>query len=536
MPIHMQNKTIMKTINVNDNLLINPSIDLIRDHIVKNDEGVIAINNAAMVDTGIFTGRSPQDKYIVEEDSTKDNIWWGPVNRKIDSSVFDRLHNKVVDYYNSDNRSTYMFNGFAGADYENRLSVRVYAKKAWQYHFCRNMFINLKNNSKENFKPDFTIINASDVINDEFKNDGMNSEVFIIFNLKKRIAIIGGTEYGGEMKKGIFSVLHYMLPLKGILSMHCSANVDNSLKNVALFFGLSGTGKTTLSTDPDRPLIGDDEHGWSDNGIFNFEGGCYAKTIKLDKNAEPDIFNAIKYGALLENVVYDKATKEIDYDDPSKTENTRVSYPMNHIDNSLVSKGQESIAGHPNKIIFLTCDAYGILPPISKLDIKQSMYHFISGYTAKVAGTERGITEPQATFSPCYGGPFLTLHPLVYAELLKDKIERYSVDVFLVNTGWIGGSALSDAKRISIKNTRTMITSILDNSINESEYVKENYFGLMIPTSLKNVEDSILNPVNSWTNKDFYDEQARELAGKFRDNFKLYGKEVDYLINSGPII
>jgi len=535
----MQNKTIMNN-NINieniNNVFINPSIDLIRDHIVNNNEGIIALNNAAMVDTGIFTGRSPQDKYFVEEDSTKNNIWWGPVNRKIDSSIFDKLYKKVIDFYYSNNGNTYIFNGFAGADHENRLSVRVYAKKAWQYHFCRNMFINLTDDATNNFSPDFTIINASDIINEDFKKDKMNSEVFVIFNLEKKIAIIGGTEYGGEMKKGIFSVLHYILPLKGILSMHCSANVDNNLDNTALFFGLSGTGKTTLSTDPNRPLIGDDEHGWSENGVFNFEGGCYAKTIKLDKNAEPDIYNAIKHGALLENVVYNKDSKEIDFNDSSKTENTRVSYPMNHISNSLVSKGLNSIADHPKKIIFLTCDAYGVLPPISKLTVAQSMYHFISGYTAKVAGTERGITEPQATFSPCYGGPFLTLHPLLYAELLKEKIEAHNVNVFLVNTGWIGGSASSDAKRISIKNTRSMITSILDGSINDSGFIKESYFGLMIPTSLNNVESSILNPLNSWKDKDRYVAAAKDLSCKFKENFKLYGKEVDYLINSGPII
>ena len=534
----MPNEIIMNKINTEKiaNVFINPPIDLIREHIVKNNEGIIALNSAAMVDTGIFTGRSPQDKYFVEEDITKNNIWWGPVNRKIDSSIFDRLYNKVIEFYNSDKNNTYIFNGYAGADHENRLSVKVYAKKAWQYHFCRNMFINSTNGKLDDFTPDFTIINASDIINENFEKDEMNSEVFIIFNLQKKIAIIGGTQYGGEMKKGIFSVLHYILPLKGILSMHCSANVDDNLDNTALFFGLSGTGKTTLSTDPNRPLIGDDEHGWSDNGIFNFEGGCYAKTIKLDKDAEPDIYNAIKHGALLENVVYDKDSKEIDYDDSSKTENTRVSYPMNHINNSLVSRGKDSIAGHPTKIIFLTCDAYGVLPPVSKLTIKQSMYHFISGYTAKVAGTERGITEPQATFSPCYGGPFLTLHPLVYAELLKDKIQKYNVDVFLVNTGWIGGSASSDAKRISIKNTRSMITSILDGSIGDSEFVKENYFGLMIPTSLNNVESPILNPTNSWKNKNDYDKEAKALSEKFKNNFKLYGKEVDYLISSGPII
>ncbi len=518
------------------NVLRNPAIEIISEHIIENGEGSIGMNGAMMVDTGIFTGRSPEDKYFVEENSSKEKLWWGPVNRKIDLEFFNHLYEKVINYYyENEHTYTYVFDGLAGADKDNSLSVRMIAKKAWQYHFCRNMFINI-NNDKNEFKPDFTIINASDVINENFKEYNMNSEVFIIFNLEKKIAIIGGTEYGGEMKKGIFSVLHYILPLKGILSMHCSANVDHNFDNTCLFFGLSGTGKTTLSTDSNRPLIGDDEHGWSDNGVFNFEGGCYAKTIRLDKKAEPDIYNAIRFGALLENVVYNPDTRKIDFDDSSKTENTRVSYPLNHIGNSLVSQGKESIAGHPTKIIFLTCDAYGILPPVSKLNSYQAMYHFISGYTAKVAGTERGITEPQATFSPCFGGPFLTLHPLKYAELLKEKIDKYNVDVFLVNTGWIGGSPSSGAKRISIQNTREMITAILNGSINNSEYEQEPYFGLSIPKTLGSLDNFILNPINCWEDKNQYDKDARKLTDLFKNNFNTYGSEVEYLTKSGPII
>ena len=519
-----------------DNILINPSIHLICEHIVHNGEGCIGMNGSMMVDTGIFTGRSPKDKYFVEEESSKNNLWWGPVNKKIDNSVFNTLYDKIINYYIENQETyTYVFDGYAGADTDYQLPVRVIAKKAWQYYFCRNMFINSDNMvSNYDFEPGFTIINASDNINENYKEYSMNSEVFIIFNLKKKIAIIGGTEYGGEMKKGIFSVLHYMLPLRGVLSMHCSANVNNQFEDTTLFFGLSGTGKTTLSTDPNRPLIGDDEHGWSDNGIFNFEGGCYAKTIKLDKEAEPDIFNAIKFGALLENVVYNEDTRVIDFDDSSKTENTRVSYPLNHINNSMITKGRNSVAGHPAKIIFLTCDAYGILPPVSKLDTYQAMYHFISGYTAKVAGTERGITEPQATFSPCFGGPFLTLHPLKYAELLKEKIEKHSVDVYLVNTGWIGGSATSGAKRISIQNTRIMITSILNGSINNVKFDIEPFFGLHIPLELEGVETKILNPVNSWNNKEEYSNDARKLMELFKRNFVSYGQEVEYLVKSGP--
>ncbi len=515
----------------------NLSIERIVEEGLLNGETKMAMNGATMVDTGEYTGRSPQDKYFVVEPTSKDKLWWGPVNAKVDQSVFNELYDKIIDSYNQNgDTKTYIFDGFAGADHDHALPIRVIAKKAWQNHFCHNMFIRPNSNELENFKPKFTIINASHFQNVDYKKHGLNSKTFIIFNLAKNIAIIGGTEYGGEMKKGIFSILHYMLPQKDILSMHCSANTDNENKNTALFFGLSGTGKTTLSTDPNRPLIGDDEHGWSNNGVFNFEGGCYAKTIRLDKKAEPDIYNAIRFGALLENVVYNSDTREIDFDDSSKTENTRVSYPLNHIGNSLVSQGKESIAGHPTKIIFLTCDAYGILPPVSKLTSYQAMYHFISGYTAKVAGTERGITEPQATFSPCFGGPFLTLHPLKYAELLKEKIDKYNVDVFLVNTGWIGGSPSSGAKRISIQNTREMITAILNGSINNSEYEQEPYFGLSIPKTLGNLDNSILNPINSWKDKDQYDKDARKLTDLFKNNFNTYGSEVEYLTKSGPII
>ena len=540
MHIHMLNKQVYNyNIDLSDfnNAIINPSFDVIENDIINKKEGDVGLNGALMVDTGIFTGRSPKDKYFVEESFSKDYLWWGPVNRKIDKKVFDKLFDKVMNYYRNNSDTTYVFQGYAGADKDNQLNVRVIAKKAWQYLFCRNMFINFSNqNTQNNFIADFTIINASDVINEDFKEDDMNSEVFVIFNLKEKIAIIGGTEYGGEMKKGIFSVLHYNLPMKGILSMHCSANVDKNLSNPALFFGLSGTGKTTLSTDPNRPLIGDDEHGWSENGIFNFEGGCYAKTINLDKEAEPDIYNAIKRGALLENVVYDPETKVIDFADNSKTENTRVSYPMDHIENSLVAQGKDSICGHPKNVIFLTCDAYGVLPPISLLDPKQAMYHFISGYTAKVAGTERGITEPIATFSPCFGGPFLTLHPLKYAELLNQKIQKHGSKVFLVNTGWIGGSPSLGNKRISIKNTRAMITSILDGSISEAAFKKENYFGLSIPLSLPNVEDDVLNPMNAWNDKNIYVSEAKKLAKLFKENFIKYGDEVQYLVDSGPVV
>ena len=514
----------------------NLPVERLIENIILNKEGTIGMNGAAMVDTGLFTGRSPLDKYIVEEATSSENIWWGDVNRKISSEIFDELYQKVIQFYNhGDESNTYIFDGFGGAAVDHRLNVRIIAKKAWQAHFCHNMFIRPTREELLNFCPDFTIINASEVYNDKFEQHGLNSETFIIFNLEKKVAIIGGTEYGGEMKKGIFSVLHYKLPLKGILSMHCSANVDTNGRNTALFFGLSGTGKTTLSTDPNRPLIGDDEHGWSDDGIFNFEGGCYAKVINLDKEAEPDIYNAIRHGALLENVCYDEKTRVIDFTDGSKTENTRVSYPIDHIENSVFASGKPSMGPHPKIIVFLTCDAYGVLPPVSKLTPDQAMYHFISGYTAKVAGTERGITEPVATFSPCFGGPFLTLHPLKYAELLKSKIQTHESKVYLVNTGWIGGSAASGAKRISIQNTRTMITSILDGSIEQSKFKTEPVFGLSCPLSLIGVDTEVLNPRSSWDNADDYDKQATTLGELFTNNFKTYGKAVSYLEHAGPI-
>ena len=513
----------------------NISVESMVADIVGNGEGVIGLRGAAMVDTGIYTGRSPNDKYIVDEPSSTEKIWWGPVNRKVPEEVFDGLYNKVVNYYNrSDDSKTYIFDGFAGADPTYSLNVRIIAKKAWQAHFVHNMFIRPEDGELDDFNPEFTIINASDVSNKDFKSLGMNSETFILFHLGRRIAIIGGTEYGGEMKKGIFSVLHYLLPQRGVLSMHCSANVYVDSSNPAIFFGLSGTGKTTLSTDPVRPLIGDDEHGWSDDGIFNFEGGCYAKVINLNKDEEPDIYNAIREGALLENVVYDEETKVIDFTDSSKTENTRVSYPLNHIDNSVYGQGKPSVAGHPEKIIFLTCDAYGVLPPVAKLSSDQAMYHFISGYTAKVAGTERGITEPTATFSPCFGGPFLTLHPLRYAELLKEKMEKFDVDVYLVNTGWVGASAKSGAKRFNLPKTREIINSILGGEIEKSEFETDPYFGFQIPISLGEIDSNLLNPVRAWDNLDEYHTTAKELVQKFQANYKQYDLGDTAVLNAGP--
>ncbi|MFL2983170.1 MAG: phosphoenolpyruvate carboxykinase (ATP) [Candidatus Neomarinimicrobiota bacterium] len=517
------------------NIHRNLSVEELVNDIVANGEGLIGLRGAAMVDTGIYTGRSPQDKYIVDEESSNDKIWWGSVNQKISEDIFDTLYEKVTAFYNSnDHTKTYVFDGFAGADPNYSLDVRIIAKKAWQSHFVHNMFIRPQKNDLEDFSPQFTIINASDVKNLNYEEYGMNSETFIIFHMAKKIAIIGGTEYGGEMKKGIFSVLHYLLPEEGVLSMHCSANVNDDNSNPAIFFGLSGTGKTTLSTNPSRPLIGDDEHGWSDDGIFNFEGGCYAKVINLNPEEEPDIYNAIRQGALLENVVYDKNTLKIDFNDGSKTENTRVSYPIEHIKNSISARGMRSIAGHPEKIIFLTCDAYGVLPPVAKLNSNQAMYHFISGYTAKVAGTERGITEPTATFSPCFGGPFLTLHPLRYAELLKEKMQEFGVSVYIVNTGWVGASAQSGAKRFSLPKTRKILDAILNGDIEKASFDEDIYFKFKIPTTLIEIESNLLNPLSAWDDLTKYHESAKKLVKKFQVNYEKYDLGDDSIRNAGP--
>ena len=518
-------------------VLRNLPVEDIIENIVDHQEGTLGLNGAVMVDTGRYTGRSPKDKYFVDEESSNKNLWWGPVNAKIDESIFDDLYEQVVDYYNhSDDSNTYVFDGFAGADPTYRLNVRIIAKKAWQAHFAHNMFIRPEKGELDGFNTDFTIINASDVYNQKFEAYGMHSKTFIIFHMAKRIAIIGGTEYGGEMKKGIFSVMNYMLPLQGVLAMHCSANVDKNGENPAIFFGLSGTGKTTLSTDPERPLIGDDEHGWSDDGIFNFEGGCYAKVIDLNPEHEPDIYHAIRHGALLENVVFDEETKEIDFTDDSKTQNTRVSYPLNYIDNSVYGQGKPSMSGHPETIIFLTCDAYGILPPVSKLTPEQAMYHFISGYTAKVAGTERGITEPVATFSPCFGGPFLTLHPLKYAELLKQKMNQHQVPAYLVNTGWVGASAQSGAKRISLPVTRQIIHATLDGSIDSSTFEADPYFGIMVPQCLGDIDPGMLVPAKAWKDQNEYNNIAKKLVKKFQKNFEQYDLGDAEILSAGPKI
>jgi len=489
----------------------------LNEHEKKNQEGEFIDNGTFAVRTGKFTGRSPKDKYIVEQSPSKENIWWGKINQPMKSDTFDRLYEKVTGHFTNKAKKLYIFDGLCGANPTTQKKVRFITENAWQSHFVTNMFIRPTADQLVDFEPDFTIINGCAVTNESFKEDGLNSEVFVSFNIEKNVAIIGGTWYGGEMKKGIFSMMNYWLPLEDVMPMHCSANVDPKNGESALFFGLSGTGKTTLSADPKRELIGDDEHGWDANGIFNFEGGCYAKTINLSQENEPDIWNAIKPGAMLENVMVDPASKKADYDDVSITQNGRVSYPIFHIPNFK----EDSMAGHPNNIIFLTCDAYGVLPPVSKLSTGQAQYHFLSGYTAKVAGTERGVTEPEATFSACFGAAFLPLHPTKYADLLQKKLDTHGTNVYLVNTGWSGGS-YGVGKRMSLKITRSCIDSILDGSIEKSEFNEDANFGFKVPKSLGSVDTAVLNPRESWSDKSKYDETAKKLAGMFKENYSQF--------------
>ncbi len=481
-------------------------------------EGAIAANGTMMVDTGKFTGRSPKDKYFVHQKPSFENIAWGKINKAMAPEVFDVLFAEVIDYLSG--KDLYVTDGFCGANEKTRKPVRFITELAWQSHFVKNMFIRPQASELAGFSPQFTVYNACKLVNNKWEEHGLNSEVFVVFNIEKNVAIIGGTWYGGEMKKGIFTMMNYWLPMQGLLSMHCSANVGTK-GDVALFFGLSGTGKTTLSTDPKRKLIGDDEHGWDDDGIFNFEGGCYAKCINLSAENEPEIYNAIQRNALLENVVADD-DGIIDFDSDAKTENTRVSYPIDHIPNHDPSlKG-----GHPKNIIFLTCDAFGVLPPVSKLTREQAMYYFLSGYTAKVAGTERGVTEPQATFSSCFGEAFLPLHPTAYAKLLGEKMAKHDVNAYLVNTGWVGGG-YGVGKRMSIKATRACINAILDGSINDVEFDQTRWFRLNIPKSLPGVDAQLLNPRNSWADKEAFDNTANRLAGMFIENFKKYTTKSD---------
>ncbi len=479
------------------------------------EKGTVTQSGAVAVDTGIFTGRSPKDKYIVLDEKTKDTVWWTSDaakndNKPMNQATWQSLKDLVTKQLSG--KRLFVVDAFCGANPDTRLAVRIVTEVAWQAHFVTNMFIRPSAAELENFKPDFVVMNGSKVTNPNWKEQGLNSENFVAFNITEGIQLIGGTWYGGEMKKGMFSMMNYFLPLKGIASMHCSANVGED-GDVAVFFGLSGTGKTTLSTDPKRQLIGDDEHGWDDDGVFNYEGGCYAKTIKLSEESEPDIYRAIKRDALLENVVV-RSDGSVDYDDGSKTENTRVSYPIYHIENIVkpVSK-----AGHAKKVIFLTADAFGVLPPVAKLTPEQTKYYFLSGFTAKLAGTERGITEPTPTFSACFGAAFLSLHPTQYAEVLVKRMEAAGAEAYLVNTGWNG-----TGKRISIKDTRGIIDAILDGSIDKAEMSELPIFNLAIPKALPGVDPAILDPRDTYVDKAQWQAKAEDLANRFVKNFEKY--------------
>ncbi|SES64668.1 phosphoenolpyruvate carboxykinase (ATP) [Thorsellia anophelis] len=504
-------------------------IDETATHLQGYEKAVLTELDAVNVDTGIFTGRSPKDKYIVDDELTHDTFWWSTQgkndNKPIKQETWHAMKNAVIKQLN--HKKLYIVDCFCGANPDTRLSVRVITEVAWQAHFVKNMFIRPSDKELEEFTPGFTVLNAAKTTFTDWQKHKLHSENFIAFNITERMQLIGGTWYGGEMKKGLFSMMNYFLPLKGIASMHCSANVGKEKGDVALFFGLSGTGKTTLSTDSKRLLIGDDEHGWDDDGVFNFEGGCYAKTIKLSKEAEPDIFNAIRRDALLENVVVDSNGK-IDFNDASKTENTRVSYPIYHIENIVKPSSR---AGHAKKVIFLTADAFGVLPPVSKLTPEQTQYHFLSGFTAKLAGTERGITQPTPTFSSCFGAAFLSLHPTVYAKTLVNRMNNANATAYLVNTGWDG-----TGKRISLKVTRAIIDAILSGELDESEDEVLPIFNLKIPKSLEGIESKLLDPRLSYDNPNKWSENAKMLGNLFIQNFNAFTDtdEGKALVNAGP--
>ncbi|MGL4171760.1 phosphoenolpyruvate carboxykinase (ATP) [Morganella morganii] len=516
-------------------IIYNPSYDLLFDEetrpgLTGYEHGVVTTSGAVAVDTGIFTGRSPKDKYLVRDDLTRDTVWWADQgkgkndNKPLSQDTWNSLKHLITNQLSG--KRLFVVDAFCGANADTRLKVRFITEVAWQAHFVKNMFIRPDETELHDFEPDFIVMNGAKCVNPDWQAQGLNSENFVAFNLSERIQLIGGTWYGGEMKKGMFSIMNYLLPLQGIASMHCSANVGEK-GDVAIFFGLSGTGKTTLSTDPKRKLIGDDEHGWDDDGVFNFEGGCYAKTINLSAEAEPDIYHAISRDALLENVVV-RPDGSVDFDDGSKTENTRVSYPIYHIENIVkpVSK-----AGHANNVIFLTADAFGVLPPMAELTPEQMQYHFLSGFTAKLAGTERGVTEPTPTFSACFGAAFLTLHPTQYADVLVKRMKAAGAKAYLVNTGWNG-----TGKRISIKNTRAIIDAILSGDIDKAAKHTLPVFNLAIPHELPGVDSHILDPRNTYDNVAQWQEKAEDLAGRFINNFDKYTDTPagQALISAGP--
>ena len=516
----------------------NPSYEMLFEEETKPglegfEKGQVSELGAVNVMTGIYTGRSPKDKFIVMDENSKDTVWWTSDEYKNDNhpASQEAWHAvKEIAKKELSNKRLFVVDAFCGANKDTRMAIRFIVEVAWQAHFVTNMFIKPTEEELENFKPDFVVYNASKAKVENYKELGLNSETAVMFNISTREQVIVNTWYGGEMKKGMFSMMNYFLPLKGIASMHCSANTDMEGKNTAIFFGLSGTGKTTLSTDPKRLLIGDDEHGWDDNGVFNFEGGCYAKVINLDKDSEPDIYNAITRDALLENVTLDKDGK-IDFADKSVTENTRVSYPINHIKNIVRNVNPVSAGPDAKNVIFLSADAFGVLPPVSVLTPEQTQYYFLSGFTAKLAGTERGITEPTSTFSACFGQAFLELHPTKYAQELVKKMEKSGAKAYLVNTGWNG-----TGKRISIKDTRGIIDAILSGAILDAPKKKLPYFDFEVPTALPGVDPAILDPRDTYKDASEWEEKAKDLAGRFIKNFKKYesNEAGKALVSAGP--
>lgn len=489
------------------------------EHSIKKDLGILTDTGAIAIETGKFTGRSPKDRFIVKDAYTESSVDWNAINMPFDPDKYSQLKAKLVAYLNG--KEMYVRDAYACADDQYRLNLRLVSEYPWSNQFAYNMFLRPTKEEVMQFDPEWTILNAPGFMADPAV-DGTRQANFAIVNFSEKTIIIGGTGYTGEIKKGIFSVLNFVLPHEhNVLSMHCSANTNDE-GETAVFFGLSGTGKTTLSADASRHLIGDDEHGWSDNGIFNFEGGCYAKTIDLSEEKEPEIYRAIKHRAILENIGYFEGTRTPNFEDDHITLNTRVSYPIDHIPNAH----PESKGDHPNNIFFLTCDAFGVLPPISKLTPGQAMYHFISGYTAKVAGTEEGINEPQLAFSACFGAPFMPLHPTKYAEMLGERMRDHKVNIWLVNTGWTGGG-YGTGKRISLKYTRAMIHEAMDGDLANAEYKEHEVFGLMMPTSCPNVPDELLDPKNTWSDKELYDTKARKLAADFVNNFAKFADQAN---------
>ncbi|MCK4657961.1 MAG: phosphoenolpyruvate carboxykinase (ATP) [Phycisphaerae bacterium] len=495
------------------------------EEVLRRREGKLANNGAVVVRTGQRTGRSPRDKFIVQSEPSSRHIAWGEVNAPFDSGMFERLYRHLTGYLQG--ADLYVQDCFAGADPEHRVPVRIITEYAWHSLFARSAFIGPDLDTCGSHVPQFTVIDAPKFHANQYE-DGTNSEAFVVVNLERGLVIIGGTSYAGEIKKSIFSVMNYLLPLRGVLSMHCSANVGSG-GDVALFFGLSGTGKTSLSADPNRRLIGDDEHGWGDNGVFNIEGGCYAKAIRLSPESEPQIYDAIRFGAVLENVILYEAPRRCEYDDDSITENTRAAYPLEYIDGAVLP----SMGGHPRNVVFLTCDAFGVLPPISRLTPEQAMYHFLSGYTAKVAGTERGVTEPTATFSACFGEPFLPLPPRTYAKLLGEKIARHDSRCWLINTGWSGGPYGVGA-RIKIGYTRAMVGAALSGALDDVEMRMDPTFRLAVPVACPDVPDVLLDPRSTWSDPAAYDAKAKTLAGLFRKNFEQFPAVEAKVRSAGP--